>query len=83
MFSARFNRPVRITHHATRRMAERGMSEALLLDLIETGTVRHKDNEHAWVWREYAGRSDNLLCAAILIGPALIVKTVMHHFMPE
>jgi Domain of unknown function (DUF4258) len=43
MYSQRFGRPVTVTQHASRRMAEREVSEALLLDLIETGDVRHKD----------------------------------------
>lgn len=43
MFSARFDKPVVVTDHARRRMAERGVTEALLLDLIETGEVRYKD----------------------------------------
>jgi hypothetical protein len=43
MYSQRFGRPVAVTQHASHRMAERGIDNALLLDLIETGDVRHKD----------------------------------------
>ena len=43
MFSARFGKPVVVTDHARRRMVERNVNEALLLDLIETGELRHKD----------------------------------------
>ena len=43
MFSERFGRPIVITDHARERMATRAISEAQLLDMIETGEVRHKD----------------------------------------
>lgn len=43
MFSDRFQLPVFITRHAQTRMIERDISHALLLDLIDTGTVKHKD----------------------------------------
>ncbi len=83
MFSNRFNLPVLITRHARQRMAERGMDETLLLDLIETGTARHKDETHLWLYKHYDARDDNLLCAAAVIQGALVVKTVMHRFQPE
>lgn len=59
------------------------MEASLLLDLIETGTVKHKDDVRLWVFKRYAGRSDNLLCAAVALEGNLIVKTVMHHFTLE
>lgn len=83
MFSERFQRPVRITHHATQRMAERNMDVALLLDVIETGTVKHKDATRLWIFKAYAERADNLLCVAVVLETTLVVKTVMHHFTPE
>lgn len=61
-------------------MQERGLSELLLLDLIETGTLKLKDREHGWIFKCYPDREDNLICAAILLGEVVIVKTVMHHF---
>ena len=83
MFSHRFQRPIRITRHAAIRMVERDITESLLLDLIETGTLKHKDATRLWVFKQYAGRSDNLLCAAVVLEDELIIKTVMHHFSPE
>lgn len=80
MFSARFQLPVHLTHHATQRMVERAMSKELVLELIDTGTLKMKDAEHGWAWKVIAGRNDNALCAAIQIGTAVTVKTVMHHF---
>ncbi|HRO88441.1 MAG TPA: DUF4258 domain-containing protein [Chiayiivirga sp.] len=80
MFSERFQRPVRITRHAAGRMLDRGMDDTLLLDLLDTGTVKHKDDVRLWVFKYYADRTDNLLCAAVVLETELIVKTVMHHF---
>ncbi len=61
-------------------MRERDIGEALLLDLLETGILKRKDEAHGWVYKAYPDRKDNLLCAAVLLGNAVIVKTVMHHF---
>jgi len=83
MFSQRFQRPIQITRHARQRMGERRISEALLLDIIETGTARHKDASRLWLFKAVAGRQDNLLCAAVALEQALVVKTVMHHFEVE
>jgi hypothetical protein len=72
-----------VTRHAASRMAERGISEALLLDLIETGTVRHKDKIRVWLVKSYADRNDNLICAAAVLEEAVVIKTVTHHFQIE
>lgn len=80
MFSQRFNRPIILTHHARRRMAERDMGETLLLELIENGVTRYKDEHRLWIAHCFPDRADNLLCVAAVIEESLIVKTVMHHF---
>jgi hypothetical protein len=72
-----------LTTHARKRMAERSISESLLLDIIDTGTLKHKDAQRIWMFKGYPDRADNLLCVAAMLGAALIVKTVMHHFQPE
>ena len=41
MHSTRFDLPVVLTEHARVRMAERSMTTALILEIIDTGT--HKD----------------------------------------
>lgn len=82
MLSVRFSRPVVITKHAQSRMVERNISEAMLLELIETGTEKYKDPMHLWIYKSFAGRSDNLLCVAVVLENEVIVKTVMHHFQP-
>lgn len=83
MHSRRFQRSLRITRHALKRMAERDITETLLLDLIETGTLTLKDQEHGWIFKHYPNRQDNRICAAVLLGQAVVVKTVMHHFQEE
>ncbi len=64
-------------------MDERAIDDGLLLDLIETGTLKPGEPDHYWIYKSYPQRKDNQLCAAVLLGQALIVKTVMHHFVPE
>ncbi len=82
-WSARFNRRVWLTDHATARAAERNIPLETLLDVIETGTMREKEQGHYWIWKPVEGRNDNLLCVAVLVADAVIIKTVMHHFDPE
>lgn len=80
MNSTRFGRAVRITRHASERMRDRGITDELLSDLIETGTVRHKDDIRLWIFKSYPDRDDNLICAAAVLEDEVIIKTVMHHF---
>ncbi len=77
MFSARFQKNVRTTRHAVERMGERHIEESLLLDLIETGTLKWKDEKRFWVFKEYPERNDNLICAAVALDDEFVVKTVM------
>ena len=56
---------------------------ALLLDMIETGEVRHKDESGIWIAKQYADRADNMLCAAAMLETALVIKTAMPHFSWE
>jgi hypothetical protein len=80
MFSTRFKRTVVITAHAARRMAERDIGEALLLRMLDDGGLRYQDETHLWAWLQVPERADNLLCAAVVLDDAVIVKTVMHHW---
>jgi len=82
-WSARFNRRVWLTDHATARAAERNIPLETLLDVIETGVMSEKEQGHCWIWKAVAGRDDNLLCVAALLADAVIVKTVMNRFDPE
>lgn len=62
-------------------MRERQIDDARLLDLLDSGETRYKDEARLWIYKGYADRDDNLLCvAATLLPDALVVKTVMHRF---
>ena len=80
MFSQRFNKTIVITSHAQLRMQQRSISFDELLDVIDTGDTRYKDETHLWVYKNLSGRSDNLVCAVLVLEDSVIVKTVMHHF---
>ncbi len=80
MHSKRFGRPVVVTRHAAQRMAERSVSEALLLQVIDEGSTRYSDSTHLWAWLDVPGRGDNLVCAVLVLEAAVVVKTVMNHW---
>ena len=80
MFSNRFQRLVIFSSHAKIRMIERDISEAMLLEVIDSGDTRYKDATHLWAFKEFPDRHDNLLCAVLVLEDRVIVKTVMHHF---
>lgn len=80
MFSTRFQRPVIISSHAKIRMIERNINEAMLLEVIDSGATRYKDETHLWTFKEFPERHDNLLCAVLVLEDCVVVKTVMHHF---
>ncbi len=82
-FSSRFDCQVVTTLHAQQRMQERHISLDLLLEIIETGEIRHQDERRVWIAKQVSGRSDNLLCVAAARDGTLVVKTVMHHFAWE
>jgi hypothetical protein len=83
MESKRFGRAIVLTMHARRRIAERGIDEGTVLDIIETGTAKWKDETRLWLFKEFAARDDNLLCVAAVLEQAVVVKTVMHRFVVE
>ena len=59
-------------------MLERKINDSVLLDLIETGEFRHKDEYRMWIAKCYPDRRDNMLCVAVAVEAARVVKTVMH-----
>jgi hypothetical protein len=80
MFSQRFQRPVMISNHAKIRMMEREVSDAMLLEVIDSGDTRYKDATHLWAYQDFPARTDNLICAVLVLENCVVVKTVMHHF---
>jgi hypothetical protein len=83
MFSVRFNKAIVITQHAQLRMRQRAISVAELQEVIDHGDTRFKDETHLWVFMNLSGRSDNLVCAVLVLEDAVVVKTVMHYFVFE
>ena len=65
------------------RMEKRDISLELLLDLIETGDIRHKSETDLWIFKQYPERADNMVCTAVVVDQAVIVKTVMVDWILE
>jgi hypothetical protein len=82
MQSLRFGLPVVLTEHARLRMSERDINETLVLEIIDTGTLKDAGSSHFWLYKHMADRADNLLCVAAVIENAVVVKTIMHHWEP-
>jgi hypothetical protein len=55
---------------------------ALVLELIDTGTLKDAGSSHYWLCKHLPDRTDNLLCVAAVIENAVVVKTIMHHWEP-
>ena len=83
MHSNRFGLPVVLTEHAQLRMEERGIDAALILDIIESGTLKEAGGMHYWLFMYFPDRADNLLCVAAVIDNVVVVKTIMHHWEPQ
>lgn len=66
MQSERFQKPIRLTDHARIRMDERGLNESTLLDLVESGQIKRKDERHIWIFKHYPEGHDNMLCVAAM-----------------
>lgn len=77
MHSRRFGKDVILTNHARERMAERGIDEATLLDVVETGEISRIDKQHLFVFKQIEDRRDNLVCAAAVEETQLVIKTVL------
>ncbi|RKT47216.1 DUF4258 domain-containing protein [Thiocapsa rosea] len=75
--SDRFGKKVWLTNHAIESMAKRRVTLDEVKTLIEQGTYLPKTDRHGWISHQCDARDDNLICAAIFNGDAVIVKTVM------
>ncbi len=79
-FSKRFGKDVWLTDHARFSMQRRGIDPATLERVIEGGEIKRRDAGSSWIFMSIAGRTDNLICAAVVEGSTVVVKTVMHHW---
>lgn len=73
------------TEHAKTQMELRSLSEALIINVIETGTIKGKDAKNKfWVFKSVKGRKDNMISVALSIeSPHLIVITAMVNWRPN
>ncbi len=46
-------------------MTKRNITEKQVWELVETGELRYKNNEHAWIYKHLNERNDNLICVII------------------
>lgn len=76
-FSQRFQKNVHLTNHARDRMKRRYITEQQVKDLIESGKIKYSNLQNAWLFKTFQERDDNLICAAIIIKQAIIIKTIM------
>ena len=54
------------------------------MQVIDTGETRIKrSNPSVGVKKNLPGRTDNLVCAVLVLEDAVVVKTVMHEFVLE
>ena len=80
MHSTRFGLPVLLTEHARLRMTQRNVTASLVLEIIDTGILKHAGNSNYWLYKHLPDRTDNLLCVAAVVDNVVVVKTIMHHW---
>jgi uncharacterized protein YsxB (DUF464 family) len=58
-------------------MAKRHVTLVEVKTLIEQGTLSAKGDGHAWIAHDFQWRGNNLVCAAVVIADAVIVKIII------
>jgi hypothetical protein len=53
-------------------MAERNVTEVLLLQVIDEGSTRYSDSTHLWARLDVPGRDDDLVCAVLVLEAAVV-----------
>ena len=77
---------IQVTDHARTRMIERKITDPLLVTIIETGQSKPKPQQANafWVFADVTGRTDNLICASLVIeAESLVIKTVLINWRPQ
>ena len=59
------------------KVQRRGVDAPTLEQVIEEGQIKRRGESNLWVFTHIQGRSDNLICAAVVEQTAVVVKTVM------
>lgn len=75
--SKRFGKTVWLTNHAIESMSKRNVTLGEVQVLIEQGNWIEKCDGHGWITGHFEARNDNLVCAAVVEGQAVIIKTIM------
>ena len=68
-----------LTNHAIESMAKRQITLPEIKTLIEEGDYKSGEGLNGWVYYNFPQRKDNSICAAVVLGQAVIIKTVMIH----
>lgn len=73
-----------LTEHAQARIQLRELSIDMIVDVIQTGKIKPKEDEDRfWVYKNFPARSDNSICLSIVIeDPNLIVVTALVRWSP-
>ena len=82
-FSQRFHKNVWITNHARESMEKRNIDKSAIMEIINNGDIKQRDEIHLWVYKHIEGRTDNLICAAVIEQQAVIIVTVMTNWELE
>ncbi|MBF0163803.1 MAG: DUF4258 domain-containing protein [Magnetococcales bacterium] len=61
-------------------MAERKVTIQMVAELIETVDMIRKNERNLWISKAFPDRDDNLICAAVALETALVIKTIMHNW---
>ena len=59
-------------------MAKRRVTLDEVKTLIEQSTYLPKADNHGWISHRFDARNDNLICAAVVTGEALIVNVMVN-----
>jgi len=78
--STRFGKRVWLTNHAIESMAKRRVTLDQVKTLVELGTYLDKGDGNGWIFHRFEERGGDLVCAAVVTGQAIIVKTIMIHW---
>jgi len=72
------------TDHAIAQMNMRGLDQSSILNVIETGEFKQKEENKFWIYKALTSRKDNLISvAAVIEKPRLIVVTAMVNWRPK
>lgn len=76
-YSEKLGKNVWLTNHAIEAMAKRKITLPEVKKLIELGDYMDVEAGHGWIYYKFSERDDNLMCAAVVMGKAIIIKTLM------